>query len=97
MIFWRHKDLPNNSERWIYFATKREALNSVGKLAMRNCAKTNQRIFFIDELKLGRVDITVFDGKQTIAKLMNRLSQGEQIDEEALLRGPARPANPAQE
>lgn len=88
MILWRHRDPAEN--RWVYYSTRRSALDAVGRLARKHCAKSSQRVFFIEELDLHRVDISIVDGKQAVTKLMNRLAKGEQINEETILRGSAR-------
>ena len=77
MIFWRHKNPADGS--WVYYPTKQTALKAIGKLALKHCSRSNQRVFFIESLELNRVDVMHFDGKHAAAKLMNKIERGESI------------------
>jgi hypothetical protein len=78
MIIWRH--LSNCKQHWVYHATKKDADRELERLSIVNCANATSRTFYCDQRHLERVDVWSPDSKQSLARLMNKIEQKEEIE-----------------
>ena len=77
MKVWRH--LSADKQRYVYHATKKDADRELERLSIVNCANATSRSFFVDQRHLEIVNVRVPDSKSSVARLMNKMEAGEEI------------------
>ena len=77
MILWRHLDDPK--ENWVYHANRDVADKELERLAIVNCGTVASRRFYCHERHLERVDVWTPDSKRSLARMMNKVERGEEI------------------
>lgn len=77
MKVWRH--LSANKQQYVYHPTKKDADRELERLSIVNCANASSRSFFVDQRHLEVVNVWVPDSKASIARMMNKIEAGEEI------------------
>lgn len=77
MILWRH--LNNDKSLWVYHPTKEDADKALERMAIEYCPNHSSRRVYYFQRRLERVDVVERIGKASMAKLMNRIERGEEV------------------
>jgi len=77
MKVWRH--LSADKQHYVYHATKKDADRELERLSIVNCANASSRSFFVDQRHLEMVNVRVPDSKLSIARMMNKIETGGEI------------------
>lgn len=77
MILWRHRDEAYSG--WVYYATKSDGELARGRYMAKHKMNTQQRREYNETHPLERIEVWHPDGKQAMAKLMNKIEGGATI------------------
>lgn len=77
MKIWRH--LSDDKQRFVYHPTRATAQRELERLSVVSCANVTSRSFYIDQRHLESVEVYTPDSKLSVARLMNKVEAGEQV------------------